>query len=274
MTLEEIKEKHEKMLYTVCLVHTQKAGGSGTIIYSKTDPEKPNNHETYILTNHHVIDDAITVKDQYDPIIKKKIPKETRATVKCEFYKYENLSRLIGSFAVDADVVAWNEQQDLALLKLRTTQPATHVAKLLPQDRLNDLYLFDRVYICGCGLGHHTFQTFGEITSLNDEIENVAYNMSSASSIYGNSGGAVFLTRTYEFMGIPSRISIAFTGFSASPITHMGYFIPIERIYKWLEEECYQFIYNPAFTPKQCTDLRKKKEEQERKFYADVEVSK
>jgi len=84
--------------------------------------------------------------------------------------------------------------------------------------------------------------------------------MSSAQTIFGNSGGAIFRwsqsRKKYEFIGIPSRISVQPMGFSADAITHMGYFIPIERVYKLLDDNCYQFIYDKNYTIKQCKKMR------------------
>jgi hypothetical protein len=45
-------------------------------------------------------------------------------------------------------------------------------------------------------------------------------------------------------------------GFSADPITHMGYFIPIDRIKNLLDENCYQFIYDEKYTMKKCEKMR------------------
>ena len=50
-------------------------------------------------------------------------------------------------------------------------------------------------------------------------------------------------------------------GFSADAITHMGYFIPIERVYKLLEDNNYQFIYNDKFSIEECNKARDKKQE-------------
>ena len=64
----------------------------------------------------------------------------------------------------------------------------------------------------------------------------------------------------YEYIGVPSRISIQPMGFSADAITHMGYFIPIERVYKLLEENDYQFIYDESKSIEDCNQARKEKQ--------------
>ncbi len=59
--------------------------------------------------------------------------------------------------------------------------------------------------------------THGDIQHMDDEIDNEVYWMSTAQTIFGNSGGAVFRPRNghYEFIGVPSRIAVTMTGFSA-----------------------------------------------------------
>ena len=54
-------------------------------------------------------------------------------------------------------------------------------------------------------------------------------------------------------------------GFSADAITHMGYFIPIDRVYKLLEENDYQFIYDDKISIEECNKARKKKQKPEKK---------
>ena len=87
--------------------------------------------------------------------------------------------------------------------------------------------------------------------------------MSSAQTIYGNSGGACYRyspgRKIYEWIGVPSRISVQPTGFSADAITHMGYFIPIDRIYDLLDENNYNFIYDENVSLEECEKERNNK---------------
>ena len=62
-------------------------------------------------------------------------------------------------------------------------------------------------------------------------------------------------TAAGELIGIPSMVAVI--GWS-SAVTHMGLFIPIERIYRWLEKERYDFIYNPEKVEKVCLEEREK----------------
>jgi hypothetical protein len=45
----------------------------------------------------------------------------------------------------------------------------------------------------------------------------------------------------------------------------MGYFIPIDRVYKLLEDNDYQFIYDDKVSIEECNKARKKKQKPEKK---------
>jgi len=261
---KEIIQKHEQMFYPTVRVRTKKAGGSGTVVYSK---EYEGEVYTYVITNHHVISDSVHLDKKWDPILKRKVDKEILDTVYVEFFRYNNYSHTVGSFAVEADIVAYSDVQggqDWALLRVRDKEnTADWVANMFPLDDIENVHIFDKTFAVGASLGHPPVASEGMITYMDDEIEHYKYWMSSAPTIFGNSGGAVYRWSTkrkqYEYIGVPSRISIQPMGFSADAITHMGYFIPIDRVYKLLEENNYQFIYDSSVTIKECEDKRNKK---------------
>lgn len=275
MTELEIETLHEKFLYPTVLVRSKEAGGSGTVLFSKKTDRSGEECATFVLTNAHVVDSSVQYKTEWDNFAKKEIKKEIKSPVDVHFFKYKYQSQQIGTFSVTAKIVAFNKEEDLALLKLDDPNPAKYVAKLYPRDKLNELRIFDKVICVGAGLGHPVFPTHGEITSLmgpEDLIENKQYMMTSAASIFGNSGGALYLKRTQELLGVPSRISVALVGFGGSPISHMSYSIPFTRIYQFLEDNCFHFVYDSNYTESQCEDLRKQKEEAQRKYFADIKT--
>ena len=263
---KEIIHKHEQMFYPTVRVRTKKAGGSGTVVYSKKHKDEV---YTYVITNHHVISDSVKIEKKWDSVLKRKTDKEKLDTVFVEFFRYNNYSHTVGSFAVEADIVAYSEVeggQDWALLRVRDKEnTADWVANMFPLDDLDNVHIFDKSYAVGASLGHPPVASEGMITYMDDEIDSYKYWMSSAPTIFGNSGGAVYRwssnRKQYEYIGIPSRISIQPMGFSADAITHMGYFIPIERVYKLLEENDYQFIYDEKVSIDDCNAARKKKQE-------------
>ena len=268
---KEIIQKHEQMFYPTVRVRTKKAGGSGTVVYSQKN-DKDGEIYTYVITNQHVIADSVHLEKKWDPVLKRKVDKEILDTVNVEFFRFNNYSHTIGSFAVEADIVAYSEVeggQDWALLRVRDKEnEADYVANMFPLDDLDNIHIFDETYAVGASLGHPPVASNGMITYMDDEIEHYKYWMSSAPTIFGNSGGAVYRwsgnRKQYEYIGIPSRISIQPMGFSADAITHMGYFIPIDRVYKLLEDNDFQFIYDDKVSIEDCEKARKKKQKPEK----------
>ena len=260
---KSMRQRHEEMFYPTVRVRTKKAGGSGTVVYSK---KYNDNVYTYVITNHHVIAENIKVKKKWNPVLKKKIDTEILDTVSVEFFKYNNYSHNIGSFAVEADIVAYSEYdggQDWALLRTRDRENTyDYVANIFPLDEISNIHIFDKCFAVGASLGHPPIATEGHICYMDDEIDHYKYWMSTAQTIFGNSGGSVYRwskpRKQYEYIGIPSRISVQPMGFSADAITHMGYFIPIDRIYKLLDSNDYQFIYDESQDLKKCESRRKK----------------
>jgi len=271
-SIKECEQKHREMLWTIVRISTDKATGSGTVIYSGIDSKKI--YHTYILTCHHVIADNIKVETRFDPRVGYDIKKETRIPAQVEFFYYDKLSICQGvSSSVRADIVAYDVDGDMALLEIRRNAKVDYVAILHPKN-ITDIHIYDEVYAVGAALGHEPIATKGMINFMNELIEEgVEYWMSSAQIIFGNSGGAIFrysLERnSYEYLGIPARIGVSMSGFSPDAITHMGFFVPITRIYKLLDDNFYQFIYDAEKTYEQCeADREKYKKEREKLLIA------
>ena len=254
------KELHEKILYPVVRVRTPKAGGSGTIIYSKTNPDKPDEHQTFVLTNEHVVDDAITTKKEWDSLLKKQIEKEILAPINVDIFSYVYLSTVVSSNTHNADIIAYDKSHDIALLKLDSPNKYDYVAKLLPKEKIADIKLFTDCYACGCSVSHDAFASYGHITYLKEIIDNKIFWMSNAPIIFGNSGGAMYLAETGELIGIPARVTALQLGFGVDIVTFMGFFVAPQRLYEFFDEQCLHWLYDSKFTYKECLDLRKNKE--------------
>ena len=240
-----------------CRVDAKQARGSCTIIYSKGG-------ETYALTNFHVIEQNLQYKEVWDPLLQKDTKKEFKEAVEI-LYPRLNGDRILGFSTVIGDVVIQDKQQDIALLKFRDIKDFPSV-EWYPHEEAKDVPVLTPLTCIGAALGLKPIATFGNLNGVQIEIDNYEYWMSSAPSIFGNSGGGLFALKedTWYFIGIPSRISVIPSGFGgAQAITHMGYFIPLFRIYKWLEENCYQFLYDNEFTPEKCEKLREEKKSEE-----------
>jgi S1-C subfamily serine protease len=272
---EELKERHRNLLYPTVRVRTEKSGGSGTIIYSEMepDPDYEGVHETYVLTNCHVINDNIKVEKKWSTLLKREVKTDVLTDCTVETFDFEYDSWESGHSAYKGEIMCYDKDMDLALLKIKAGKKFEYVAKMFPKDEHKKrLRMFMGLYAVGCGMGHPPLATQGNLTGFSDIIDNYPYWLSSAPTIYGNSGGAVFLEDTLEFIGIPSRIAVSIRGFSADAITHLSYFIPIVSIYKFLEDQVFMFLYDSNYTSKACAEERKRKRDRDEKMMA-VDIS-
>tara|TARA_Y100000310_G_scaffold310839_1_gene356508 strand:+ start:11077 stop:11940 length:864 start_codon:yes stop_codon:yes gene_type:complete len=271
---KEIMEQHKHMLYPTVRVRTTSAGGSGTLIYSKQDPEKDEGiYESYVLTNEHVIDDNIKVEKKWSTLLKREVKTDILAECSVEMFDFEYGSWEAGHQAYRSEIMCYDKDMDIGLLKIKSEKKFENVARMFPKGEYKkELKMFQPVYAIGCGLGHPPLQTKGQLAGFTDIIDNYPYWLSTAPTIFGNSGGSVYRGDTYEFIGIPSRIAVIAAGFSADAITHMSYFIPISTIYNFLEDQLFNFIFNPSITSNECAGQRRQKRDRDEKLMAvDVE---
>ena len=270
MLSQDIIKKHDQMLYPTIRMRSKDAGGSGTVVYSGIN--ETGQAETYVLGCHHVVEGSISIKDGWDSLLGRKVKKEHLSTVTVEPFRYNNYSHCVGGAAsLEADIVAYHAQFDLALLRLRDKENTfTHVANMIPKSELDQIHVFDQVWCAGAALGHPPLVTTGQLMCLDDEIEDLKFMLSSAMSIFGNSGGAIFRhsdeNDRYEYIGIPARITTMPKGFFGfETVSWMGYGIPPERIYKFLDANSFEFIYDPDKSPESCHADRVKKQAQARR---------
>lgn len=263
MEEKQIIKLHEKVLYPTVRVRTDKAGGSGTVIYSEKVPEKEI-YETYILTNYHVIADAIKIEKKWNAMLGRELKTDMKSDVTVEFFNFEYFSWEEGHSATKAEIIDYHEDMDIALLRLKSTRKRKYVAELFPKGReKEELRMFMPVFAVGCGLGHPPLATQGHLTGFNDIIDNYPYWLQTAPTIFGNSGGSVYLADNYQYIGIPSRIAVTMAGFSADAITHLSFFIPILSIYKFLDDNLLYFLYDKSYTSEECWKLREQRKKQD-----------
>lgn len=260
------KELHEKIVYPVVRVRTEKAGGSGTVIYSEPDPKNPEEYQTFVLTCHHVVADAIEWKKEIDTVTKLKVNKEFKKQVSVEVFDYVKLSTVNSSNSYKADIIAYDEHHDMAILKLESPKKIEFVANLVPRKEVEKIKVFHPTWTCGCSLGHDPFPNPGNVTSLKEMIENKMYWMGNGHSIFGNSGGAVFSAETGQQIGVTARITGLNLGFGVDIMTWMGFFVAPQRIYEFFDEQELKFLYSSKDTFEKAMKRRKDKEEAMKKM--------
>ena len=260
------QQEHDEMLYPAVQITSAGAIGSGTVIYSAVrdavaceledvddQPEvvctpltdasggPVRQCHSYIVTNFHVVQRAIEVLKTYDPKLKLTVDKETRYAVDVAWWQYNDLSRAVRTEGAKADIVGYDKKADLALLRVRDFERCMdNVAHLLPEGE--KMFLFERVWAVGAGLGQPPFPTDGMLANLETEIKGHPYLLATAPIIFGNSGGALYRfsdeRQRFEMIGLPSRVSAAMF----TVVSHMGWSIRIDTLRAFLRDNNVGFI--------------------------------
>lgn len=207
-----IEEKQHRILYPVTRVRAKDAGGSGVLIYSEPDPKHEGKWLNFCLTCEHVVSKSVVVKEEWDAVAQMQRKREFLDEVTMELFDYDG-SHVVSSNATKADIIGYDTRHDIALVKLHDTRKKDFVANIIPEGDIEGLEVFEGVYVCGCSLLHDPFQGRGELTYLKEVIENKDFIMSSASSVFGNSGGGLFRESTGELLGLTSRVTAIQLGF-------------------------------------------------------------
>ena len=237
---------HEKILYPVVRVRAGQAGGSGVLIYSEPDPKDESKFINILLTCQHVIDGAIKIRDEWDAILKREVKRDVLDEVVIEVFDYDG-SKVVSANSTTGQIIAYDKHHDLAAVKLNSnTRQLPHVASVIPREQIDCLQLFDPVWVSGCSLLHDPFPNPGTITYLREVIDQKAYLMQNASSIFGNSGGGLFQGSGEEFnlLGLTSRVTVTQLGFGLDVQTWMGFSTHPDRLYEFFDHQELQFLYD------------------------------
>ncbi len=149
---------------------------------------------------------------------------------------------------VSARLVAFDKSKDIALLRLDSTRKIRDLARPMAGSSLNRLDIFSPACAVGCPLGNSPVATLGQITAVDKEVEGESFWMINAPTYFGNSGGGVYSVPDCNLIGIFSMI---YTYGKAKPmvVPHMGLFLPLDSIAKWLGNEELGFVLEGTAVP-------------------------
>lgn len=234
------KQQHEEMLYPTVLVTTGtgRGSGSGTVIYSEM---KAGEWQSYVLTNHHVVNNAISIQKIFDPGEQETKEVEMRRPVNIDIYEYNDYSTAIGTTGRTGNIVAYDKLRDLALIQIDDKErPVKYVGELYPED-VDGPWIFQETFAVGSGLGAPPFPTVGLLSGYGKDKDGRALYLSSSPIIFGNSGGSLWVKsqRGYELIGVPSMVSAYGWG---NVVSHMGWSRPISEIRIFLRENDYGYL--------------------------------
>jgi S1-C subfamily serine protease len=136
----------------------------------------------------------------------------------------------------------------VAILSFESRTPAPYVARLCPREKFDRIEIFTDVYAIGCPLGHAPLPTRGQITSKKKVVRAETFWMMNAPTIYGNSGGGIFLADSGELIGVSSMIC-GYSQLISIPVPHLGVFLPLSRVYDWLDTQGLWHVYRPEVPP-------------------------
>ena len=239
----EVKDVHEKILYPVSRVRASDSGGSGVLVYSKEDSKHPGEFINIALTCEHVIAKNVIVKDEWDTVLKREVKRDVTSEVSMEMFDYDN-SEVISANSIKADIIAYDKNHDLAAVRLHSKKQMPYVATVIPKDAIKCLQIADPVWVSGCSLLHDPFPNSGTITYLREMIDQKAYIMQNAPSIFGNSGGGLFHGVTGNLLGLTSRITVTQLGFGMDVQSWMGFSTHPDRLYEFFDHQELQFLYD------------------------------
>ena len=236
-------EIHSKILYPVTRVRASDAGGSGVLIYSEPDPKNEGQYINIALTCQHVIDKNIKIRDEFDTVLKRDVKRDVMDEVTLEVFDYSG-SKIVSANSMTGQILAYDKHHDLAAIKLNNTRKVEYVAKVIPRDAIGCLRIADPVWVCGCSLLHDPFPNSGTLTYLREIIEQKAYLMQNAPSIFGNSGGGLFHGTEGWLLGLTSRVTVTQLGFGVDVQSWMGFSTHPERLYEFFAHQELQFLYD------------------------------
>ncbi|MBI4242862.1 MAG: trypsin-like peptidase domain-containing protein [Planctomycetes bacterium] len=212
----------EKMLSPTVQVRYDNASGAGVVI--RKERADSAFQKIFVITAFHTIKDYLDDKTKKNDII---------------VYLYDENER----YQHIAWIYKFSKELDLAILTFETRIDNVSVAKFVRKDKVKQISVYDPVITIGCPLGYDPIATEGRITSFKKEIKGNDFWLMNCPTVYGNSGGGVFLKKTGELIGIANMIC-TYDGIISTPVYHMSIFLPISVIFEWLDGNEMAFLYD------------------------------
>jgi S1-C subfamily serine protease len=198
----------KQLLNSSVFVKSEFGLGAGTVI-KKTETEM------YVLTCYHVVAEIIEMnKKGYN----------TKPSV--GYTKIDNLNRIAGMVVYGAKIIKYDEDNDLALLKINVIDDnleVVSIAEIYPEQG-------ETIYSVGNPLGFLRTISKGILSRITEK-----FYISDNTTTYGNSGGGLF-NKDGELIGIPVQLGYIYNlEGSLSPETSLGKSVKLSIIKDFLE---------------------------------------
>lgn len=238
-----VEVRYRELMSPTVRVQSKTEVGSGSILWSRKTGSK--GALSYVLTAWHIVADAFEGEDE--------------PTLEVDFYRGGTMLR-----TERAKVVARHEGLDLAVLEVRGYHVYPTKARIPARSALPAIPIFSKVYAIGCPLGYSPLPTSGELTSKDKELDGNQYWMINAPTIFGNSGGGIYVADSRTMIGVLSRIS-AYKNMIDVAVPHMGLVTPMDQVYDWLDSTRYGFVYRDRLEELASTAQKATQPKSERK---------
>jgi S1-C subfamily serine protease len=206
------------------------SGCSGTLI---------NIEERLILTNHHCISGAVQFRNEETvapdgTVTTKRITDTKTVPVYQRVYSGHTL---ISSSQYLTDLVAWDEDLDLALLQFKQLEIPFSLQATISQEPVQR---GEQAFVIGNPMGLENTVMRGVISSVNRLVKvgarEIPYLQVDAGVTGGNSGGSLYNDNGI-FIGVPA---------AAARGTVIGLAVPAEFVINFLDEFCRSNAYDPT----------------------------
>jgi hypothetical protein len=181
----------------------------------------------FVWTAAHVVDGLRTIKEVIDPKTgtKRQLVEFKDAQVVKELV--EN-GRRVGELKMDATVIRFNKEEDLAILRIRKSD-FVHASVIFYLDEKIPAIGTDVLH-CGSLLGQmgSNSLTSGIVSQIGRTIDKQEYDQSTATAFPGSSGGGIYLKNDYPGAYCGMLVRGAGEGFNL--------FVPIRRLVAWAKK--------------------------------------
>jgi len=209
--------KIEQMLNPVVRIHPKvgRSVGSGTIL-------KVRGKYSYIVTNFHVVEDAVHV-----------IPGKGTTMDDLDVDLYTHKNGVLTKKTVRGVIRAYNVERDIALVRIEYR--TKHVAKTRHEKYLR---IFDPVWAVGASLGMPPAPSTGMLTEHGVTPQGETYLRSSAPTVFGNSGGALYreYKGRYYYVGMPTMVASLPNRGGKVLVPFLSFAVPVSVILAFMKE--------------------------------------
>lgn len=226
----QLPEKSKVAAYLQDISVTIKAGsseGSGVVKTREVEIDGEKVNVNFVWTAAHVVDGLRHVKEVIDPKTgtKRQVVEFKDAQVVKELVES---GRRVGELKMDATVIKYNEEEDLAILRIRKSN-FVHASVVFYLDEKIPAIGTDVLH-CGSLLGQmgSNSLTSGIISQIGRTIDKQEFDQSTATAFPGSSGGGIYLKNENAGAYCGMLVRGAGEGFNL--------FVPVRRIREWAKK--------------------------------------